>query len=333
MKSHKHTVAIVGAGIAGLVCARELATNGFNVVVFDKGRSPGGRTATRRAEPGFEFDHGAQYFTARDPRFQEVTSNWIQRNVVAEWRGRIVRHEGGVVTETSPLPRYVGTPGMSAMAADFASELDVHSGIQIVRISRHTTGWALTTATQDVRGPFHTLVVTLPSPQAAVLLDGHPFAALAAAVPMTPCWAVMVAFDARIKVPWDGAFVHNSPLSWVARNSSKPGRNQQTDAWVLHANADWSMSHLEQSPENTATQLLDAFSDIAGHPLPAFRHLQAHRWRYSLGSDVTERKTLFDPESHLLVCGDWLSGGRVEGAFLSGLDAAQKIRDAAREPC
>lgn len=326
MTTGKSTVGIIGAGISGLACARELADDGFKVTLFDKGRSPGGRTATRRTERGCEFDHGAQYFTARDPRFQKVTADWIQRGVVAEWHGRIVRHEDGVVTETSPLPRYVGTPGMSAMAADLATGLHVHSGIQIVQVSRDAAGWTLSTAAEEVHGPFESLVVTLPSPQAAVLLNYHPFAALSAAVPMTPCWAVMVAFDSKIQVPWDGAFVHGSPLSWVARNSSKPGRSQQNDSWVLHATFEWSAAHLEQSPETSATELLAAFAQLVDAPLPSHRYLQAHRWRYSLGSDPSERKTLVDTENRLIVCGDWLSGGRVEGAFLSGVDAAVQVR-------
>ncbi len=35
----------------------------------------------------------------------------------------------------------------------------------------------------------------------------------------------------------------------------------------------------------------------------------------------------FDAESGLAVCGDWLSGGRVEGAFLSGTAAAECVLD------
>ncbi|MFO0976778.1 MAG: FAD-dependent oxidoreductase [Planctomycetaceae bacterium] len=192
---------------------------------------------------------------------------------------------------------------------------------------RDSAGWNLITATQDVHGPFQSLVVTLPSPQAAALLNDHPFGALAAAIPMTPCWAVMVAFDSKLEVPWDAAFVHGSPLSWVARNSSKPGRNQQHDAWVLHATSEWSAKNLEQSPETSASKLLAAFSALTDARLPAHCFLQAHRWRYSLGSDPAERKALADHESRLVVCGDWLSGGRVEGAFLSGIEAARRISE------
>jgi len=43
--------------------------------------------------------------------------------------------------------------------------------------------------------------------------------------------AVLAAFESRIDVPWDGAFIHGSPLAWVARNSSKLGRNPAID-WL-----------------------------------------------------------------------------------------------------
>ena len=321
------TVGIIGAGVAGLVCARELAANGFDVKVFDKGRSVGGRTATRRAEPDFAFDHGAQYFTARSLRFQKVTADWLSRGIVAEWRGRVVRLENGVVTDTSPLPRYVGVPVMTAMVADLASAMRVQTKTQVVAMSRGPSGWTIKTDAHENVGPFETVVVTLPAPQSAEFLQPHAFGAIAATVAMTPCWAVMVAFESKLEVPWDGAFVHDSPLSWVARNSSKRGRIGRSDCWVLHASPEWSAGHLEAAPDTAARLLLSAFSSVIEKRLPSDSHLTAHRWRYSHGSDADDRGMLFDPEVGLAVCGDWLAGGRVEGAFLSGVGAAEAICD------
>ena len=321
------TVGIIGAGIAGLVCARTLAANAFDVKVFDKGRGVGGRTATRRAEPDLAFDHGAQYFTARDARFHKVTADWLSRGVVAEWLGCVVRLENGAVTHTSPQPRYVGVPGMTAMAADLASAIRVQTRTQIVAMSRGPSGWTIKTDAHENVGPFETVVVTLPAPQSAEFLQPHAFGAIASTLQMTPCWAVLVAFESKLEVPWDGAFVHNSPLSWVARNSSKPGRSGQSDCWVLHASAEWSAAHLEAAPDTAARLLLDAFSSAIAQQLPPDSHLTAHRWRYSHGSDADDRRMLFDPEVGLAVCGDWLAGGRVEGAFLSGVAAAEAIYD------
>jgi renalase len=318
------TVGIVGAGVAGLVCARELVRMGLDVNLYDKGRAPGGRTATRLAKPGFSYDHGAQYFTARDPRFRELTADWLARGVVAEWHSRVVRLEGGAVIDTPPQPRYVGVPGMSAMAADLAAGLHIRTGTRITAATRGPAGWTIVTDDNEAVGPFDTLVVTIPAPQSQDLLGSHPFGA-AAAVRMSPCWAVMVAFESRFEVPWDGAFVHGSPLAWVARNSSKPGRGGEADCWVLHADPDWSAAQLEAAPDDVAKELIVAFSSAVAERLPPHCYLVAHRWRYSHGSDPADRRMLFDCESGLVVCGDWLAGGRVEGAFLAGVGAAEAI--------
>lgn len=69
---------VVGAGLAGLVAAQRLAAAGIRVTVFDKGRGPGGRMATRR-EGDACWDHGAQFFTARDPRFAEMVARWTRK--------------------------------------------------------------------------------------------------------------------------------------------------------------------------------------------------------------------------------------------------------------
>ncbi|MSO32728.1 MAG: FAD-dependent oxidoreductase, partial [Ilumatobacteraceae bacterium] len=60
----KKRVVVVGAGIAGLTAARALSHAGHSVIVLDKGRSVGGRMATRRIGDA-TVDHGAQFFTVR----------------------------------------------------------------------------------------------------------------------------------------------------------------------------------------------------------------------------------------------------------------------------
>lgn len=322
-----HRIGVVGAGITGLACARELKACGFDVQVFDKSRGLGGRTSTRRTDSGLRFDHGAQFFTTNDPRFQSMTTDWVSRGVVAEWRSRVVDIEGAKVVDASRQVRYVGVPGMSAMAVDLGTGLRVRTGTQVISTSHTSSGWTIETDDHENVGPFDALVVTLPAPQSAMLLAGHPFAEVAGRVRMAPCWAAMVAFESRVSVDWDGAFVKGSPLSWVARNSSKPGRDQITECWVVHANAEWTIAHLEDSAELTAYQLLNAFESVIGRQLPKHSHLVAHLWRYSQGADSAQRQILFDRENRLVVCGDWLSGGRIEDAFLSGIHAANSIRE------
>ncbi len=320
------SVAVIGAGISGLIAARKLQDHGFEVTVFEKSRGPGGRAATRRIASGITFDHGAQYFTARDPQFISYVESGSARGIVAEWYGQFVEIRGGEVRTKSNQPRrFVGVPGMASIGRELASNLRICLETRILRLTRSGDSWELIDAAGHSHGPFHQVLVTLPAPQSAELLGTHPFAAEVQSIPMTPCWAVMAAWERRIEVDWDGAFVQDSALAWIARNSSKPGRGSEPDCWVLHASPEWSATHLETTSDEVAGLLLQAFAQAIGVPLPPASFLAAHRWRYSQGSDPTDRRVLYDRETGLLVCGDWLAGGRIEGAFLSGLRAAELL--------
>lgn len=328
-------VAIVGAGLSGLTCASTLAARGHTVRVFDKGRGPGGRASTRRAAiAGVEvdFDHGAQYFTVRQSDSLERLSRWIDKGVARSWNGRIaVLGAGGAIESYSDKERYVGTPGMSALCQDLASGLDVRFGVTVDRAQRAGNGLAVYDVGGRPLGVFDFLVVTAPPPQARAIISGvsSALAARAASVSMSPCWAVMMAFERPLRAPYDGAFINAGPLSWAARTSSKPARSRIVDRWVLHGSPEWSRDHLERSPDFVESRLLDAFYDATGIERGEPCWIQAHRWRYALAHNPLEVGSLFDSTARIALCGDWTNANRVEGALLSGSDAAARIHAAA----
>ena len=143
---------------------------------------------------------------------------------------------------------------------------------------------------------------------------------------MAPCWAVLAGFEPALALDFDGAFVNDSPLAWVARSSSKPGR-EGLDAWVLHADHGWSREYLELEADTIAQRLLDEFKRLSHiDQTPAL--LQAHRWRYALADNALDDGCLWDARLALGASGDWCAGPRLEGAFLSGLAAAEKVINA-----
>lgn len=319
-------VAVVGAGVAGLTCASHLVSQGFRVRVFDKGRGPGGRLSTRREGP-VQFDHGAQYFTVRDPDFAETVGQWLAEGTAALWHGRVGVLENGRLSDTGgDTARYVGVPGMRALARRLTRESRVRTRVEIASVERRGKQWLLTDADDQPRGRFELVVAAVPAPQAVPLLAGAPrLAAQAETVRMAPTWAVLAAFGEPLDLPFDGAFVRGSPLVWVARDGSKPGR-PEVETWVLHAAHDWSREHLESAADEVSERLLAALSQATGGTvLPPPTHLTAHRWRFAEPEAPLPQRFLFAPEIGLGACGDWCGESRVEGAWLSGLGLAEAV--------
>ena len=320
-------VAVVGAGLSGLMCARTLSDHGFEVQVFEKSRGAGGRMATRRGDGDLRFDHGAQYFTARDRRFRRYVNSWRQDGLVEPWAGRLVSlARGEILAEKSGVDRFVGVPGMNAICKHLAQDLDVDYGVTVEPLTRKGDRWLLNTKERSDLGIFDVAIVSAPAPQAAILVAGQtPMASRIAEVPMHECWAVMLALEQRTELDFDGAFVNDSPLAWISRNSSKPGRSKKNETWVLHASSVWSRENLELSAETVAEELLQAFTAATGLSSLKIERAVAHRWRYALPPEPLADSCVFDGERKIGCCGDWCGGPRVEGAFLSGMAAAGRV--------
>lgn len=321
-------VAVIGAGLAGLSCATALRAAGFDVQVFDKSRGPAGRMSTRRGE-GWSCDHGAQYFTARDSRFLAEVAGWEAAGVAAPWAPRLAVLGGaGGHRPDAGLRRWVGVPAMTAPARWLASSLPVTTESTVTALRRTEAGaWQLQTAEHGWRADeFRALVLALPAPQAAALLLTHAPALhdVCTAVRMRGCWALMLQYDAPLPQPFDAAFVNQGPLRWIARNSSKPGRTG-AECWLLHAEAEWSEAHLSDSPAQVTAALLEAFA-AQGGTSPASATL--HRWRYADSAPALDLGCAWQAEVGLGLCGDWLHGGKVEGAWLSGRTLAETMRAA-----
>ncbi len=307
-------IAVVGAGIAGLAAARSLAANRHDVTMFEQSTIPGGRMATKtfgaiELPKGLSgevaFDHGAQYFTVRDDRFSEIAAEWERDKVISKWTGRIVSFDGeGWEELTSQTNRYVGTPGMSAIAAWLASGLDICFDQKVDTLD-------------PLIAEFDRVIVAVPSDRATALVSGLP------AVTMKPCWAVMAAFEERVAARFDAAFVNGSAVSWIARNSSKPKRNWKIDTWVIHASTAWSASHLDDQPDDVGAFLMEAFEDLVAAGLPRAFFATVHRWRYATADPPLAVGAI--ARDRVIVCGDWCKGSRIEDAYLSGVEAARLV--------
>jgi hypothetical protein len=319
-------IAIIGTGIAGLSAARALQDAGHTVQLFDKSRGSGGRMSSKHSDAG-SLDMGAQYFTARDRRFVNEVQRWQSNGWAEQWKPQLYNFKSG---QLSPSPdeqiRWVGTPRMSAITRALLDDLPVEFGCRITEVFQGKQHWNLLDADGDNHGPFSHVVIATPAPQATALLAAAPkLASAAAGVKMDPTWAIALAFDTPLDTPMEGCFVQDSPLDWLARNRSKPGRDTTLDTWVLHATSAWSKAHLDLPKEAVIEHLHGAFAELLHSSMPAPSFSLAHRWLYARPSSSHEFGVLADADLGLYVCGDWCLSGRVEGAWLSGQEAARRL--------
>lgn len=322
-------VVVVGAGIAGLSAARVLHEQQHDVVVLEKSRGPGGRTATRRRD-AHAFDHGAQYFTARDPRLRQYLPSWEADGVIERWPQRVVSLDGGRFTPLEARERWRARPGMNALAKHLARDIRVVSETRVEFMTEEDSRWRLTTsgdAPADAAGPFDAVIVSVPPAQAAALLDGisDPLREQAAAVEFEPCWAVMLTTATTGDHEWQAAFCDDEVIGWLANDAGRSDSAAGAVAWTVHATAAWSRAHLETEARQAASTLADRFARLTGLTVQA-ESAVAHRWRYARAGQSLTEGSLYDAGRNLVVCGDWCAGpSRIENAWLSGQAAAGRL--------
>jgi predicted NAD/FAD-dependent oxidoreductase len=328
-------VIVIGAGIAGLSAARRLGEGGLSVCVLEKSRGLGGRAATRRIGAS-RVDHGAQYFTAREPGFQEQVNVWLAQGALKVWSHGFHRMtaEGKLEAPSPGYPRYLPLEGMSGLGRLLAAGLEVAREKEVCRLKRLGDGWEASLRTGGrVKAP--RLIVAIPPAQALRLLADLPMAdedeadaqrrvmAALAEVRIEPCFALMMGFPLSKAPPWQGLRVEGDrTLAWLAHDSSKRENPPET-VLVLHSTANFAKHHLQSDPALVEEAMRKAALRLNGWLAePSWSAL--HRWRYSLVSRPHPAPFL-QLHRTLALCGDWCGGGKVEAAYLSGLAAAEAL--------
>lgn len=320
--SHRKRVAIIGAGMAGLTLGKALGDRlgaDVDIRIFDKSHGVGGRMATRRREDGM-FDHGAQYFTARDARFREMLAGYEANGTVAPWSGDIVvlAEDGSVAPDGRSGVRYVGCPTMNALPKAMALPLNVTVNAQVAAITGEHGRWILATGGGE-EAPFDWVVSTAPAPQTAALLPaGFRHHAALATVRMNACFTLMVAVHHPLSLPFAAARPAGPVIDWIGRNETKPGRSGQ-HCLTVNASAAWSDAHIDAPLEDVRQQMLQALRTYLPISPKDAEAATLHRWRYANVAQTAGADFLLDETSKLAACGDWCIGGRVEAAFLSAI--------------
>lgn len=315
---------VVGAGISGLLAARELQSAGWRVLVLDKGQDIGGRMATRRFGGGV-FDHGAQFFTVRGERFGGLVEGWLREDAATEWSRGFAGSDGE--PNQDGHPRYRGTQGMTSIPNRLAHGLDVRTGERVAEVNLRDGLWEVA-CESGLWESASSLLLTAPVPQSLALVASGNFALEESIegqlerISYSPCVALMVVLDGPSAVPEPGGVqIKGEPLDWVGDNQKKD--ISDVPAVTIHAGPGWSREHFDASEEEITGSLLSlAERWIGSHVIET----SLARWRYSWVDNPHPEPCLpASDDPPLVFCGDAFGQPKVEGAALSGLAAADVL--------
>lgn len=303
-------VLIIGCGMAGIAAARELEQLGWKPLVLDKGRHHGGRMATRRSADRW-FDHGAQFFTARDPRFRQVALDLTGEGIARVW------------FEGNSHSRYCGTDGMNGVARHLAANVDVRLNVAISRVEPAGNAWRAVSDSGEVFIA-SAVILTPPLPQAVRLLTGVDLAEDIRSSEYDPCFALMAIVTGH--PGFDYAHMEQGDVAWMADNGSKAS-GLERGSLTIHSTAQFALDHFEDPPEEVARLLWRA----TGRNWPP-QDWQLHRWRYARTRSPLPQPCYFAPKpAPFALAGDAFLDSRVEAAWLSGIAAAQRVASALRQ--
>ncbi|ESQ49622.1 hypothetical protein EUTSA_v10020605mg [Eutrema salsugineum] len=342
-------VAIIGGGMAGLVCALDLEARGVQSTVFDTGiHGLGGRLGTRIIEPqGLIFDHAAQFFTANDSRFIQYVDGWLEKGLVREWKGVVGELEiGGSFSQFPPSspPRYIAVNGMRSLADSLLLESQMVNLVRPCWISKlePLNGMWHLSENGTPRGQFDVIVIAHNGKCANRLLSASGLPLVAKQMKkldLSSIWALLAAFDEPLPaVNFEGAFVKGvESLSWMGNNSAKLGNGGAPHCWTFFSTAAYGKQNKvpqENIPAVTSEKvragMLQGVEIALGLPegsLPKPVYTRLQLWGAALPKNTPAVPCIFDPQGRAGICGDWLRGSNLESAALSGAALGKHIAD------
>lgn len=321
-------IAIIGAGISGIIAAKELSKK-YDVQIFDKSRGVGGRVTTRYTDK-YNFDHGSQFFTVIDERFQSLVDELLKNDILDIWQARFVEIENRKIEARRQWSdkkhiHYVAKPKMNQMPKFLAKDLDFKLQTRIASIVKESDKWLLHDENGNSQGLFDFVITAIPPLQANdVVPDQILYKSKINNYKMLGCYSLMIGFNEPLNINYDAALVKGDDISWISVNSSKPERADNY-CLLIHSTNKWAEENIELENPKAQEYLLGVSEKVMGCNLSHHDYINIHKWRYANINQQNDDKFLLDKENNFASIGDWLIRGRIESAFVSAMDLVEEI--------
>ncbi|WP_017728216.1 NAD(P)/FAD-dependent oxidoreductase [Halalkalibacterium ligniniphilum] len=333
-----YDVIIIGAGLSGLMAARTVAEAGLRYLVLDKGKSVGGRMATRRIGEG-RADHGAQFFTARSETMKNYCSEWEEKGWIQVWTNGFhqLSGEGGSLVRASVdgYPRYKANDGMNALTKKLANGLSVKTEVKVNELRFRNKQWAIEATEfmshKKLNFSADAVLSTAPVPQSLALLLREDLESDVKeeleALLYEPCLCALLVLEGPSGVPDNGGIQGDGIIAFIGDNQKKG--ISASPIVTVQASGAWSLSHYNDDEEELLKIFIHKIRPLIGNA--AIKSAQLKKWRYAKPSSLYPDRFLaaMDP-GPIAFAGDAFKEGKVEGAILSGLEAGKWLMERQR---
>jgi renalase len=319
---------LISGGLSGLICSQLLSEAGYKVTIFEKNSTLGGRISTFKPKnESFHFDIGAQYFTTRSENFIHYLKEMKETKIIQEWKSNnfSFEKENKFLKKNEQIQRFVGVPSQYSFIQNIVSKLGNVKIIQKeVELVQHEKEFNVYSNNENI-GKFDKIIFSTP-PDIIKKISKSTFDKFEekfSKVEISTCECLMVSFKNSLNIELDSCFVnHSDKISWISKENSKPNRDFDVECWVIHSTKNF-------KSKDPILELYEEFVKILKHfneninkiEDPSFKKLFS--WDYAAVPVSLMDGCFF--EENIGICGDWCSGSRVEGAFLSAFELCQQI--------
>lgn len=332
-------IIVIGAGLAGLSCAQELAAAGRHVVILEQSRGVGGRCATRRVR-GQPVDHGLSFFHSDDPGFLSALETVPAEERIEGWPRRIE----GQGTPCQPRAfrsgqrRLAYAGGVTSLPKRMAQGLDVRLGRRVVEWGLDGECSRVETASGEVWRA-RRCVIALPitplvrwlGPLTGLNRELAAIHGLLLGLGGLPCLTVLAGYPAAGPRPtWDVLYPEDSRILQLVSHDSSKRREPAWNVLVLQALPAWSRRNLDEPEEAWMRTMIGEAARLIGPWVEAPHWLESHRWRYARSdgsAEWHEPPVIQLPGGNILgLAGEIFSpGGGALGAWRSGRAVARRL--------
>ena len=313
MLRKKPRVVIIGAGIAGIFCAKRLQSVGLNPIIYEKSRAVGGRVSTRRIDNG-EFNHGARKigdFSTLPIAFD------FEKNIFENgYRSGLLKRERAYFTFTKSMSKFTGF---------LSNDLKIEKSSKLVSIKRSFSGsFSLTFLNLDRAIECDILILAIPQPQAVSLLE-RDFSSIVQGLKscsMRASAAALFGFQTTLETNFE--IIENHKIT-ATREKYGTRDNNLLDCWTVHTKKKYGTRFSRLQKAEIATILFADFQRVISKKIETPVYKSGHRWLYGFTERPLGVSSILDGDNKIGLCGDWCLGEGVLDAASSGVSLANRV--------